>query len=110
MKAGKKTKTADLWKIKKIKAIPKVCELTQATNYPESNFNLLVVDCEGCILLLLKQYPDMLNGIEKTIIENDTDDTTTKKYRTPSKHIKTVYPDSAQLLEQTFEEPKKMLL
>ena len=71
--------TSKPWDENTKKAIPNGWTLTQSTNYPESNFNVLVADCEGCILPLLEQYPDMLNGIEKIIIENDADDKTTKK-------------------------------
>ena len=71
--------TSKLWDENTEKTIPKGWTFAKSINYPKSNFNVLVADCEGCILPLLEQYPDMLNGIEKIIIENDADDNTTKK-------------------------------
>lgn len=45
--------------------------------YPEllerspKKFNVLVLDCEGAIENILDSYPELLNGIDKILIEND---------------------------------------
>lgn len=49
----------------------------QTITYPDlkmkynKNFNVLVVDCEGALMFILRDFPEIMNGIEKIIIEND---------------------------------------
>jgi FkbM family methyltransferase len=35
------------------------------------DFNVLVLDCEGAFYNILRDYPEILNGINKILIEND---------------------------------------
>lgn len=44
------------------------------------NFNVLIADCEGALYFILKSYPDLLNGINKIIIENDFNNNTQKQF------------------------------
>ena len=43
-------------------------QLKQKTNI---QFNTLVLDCEGAFYFILKDFPTILNGINKLLIEND---------------------------------------
>jgi FkbM family methyltransferase len=47
---------------------------------PMHNFNTIVADCEGCFPLLIKEYPHILNGIKKILIENDSQKYKDRKY------------------------------
>ena len=44
------------------------------------NFNTIVADCEGALYFILRDYPGILNGIDKVIIENDFENPAHKEY------------------------------
>jgi len=41
------------------------------TMFPKLNFNVIVSDCEGCFIRILKTFPAVLNNIRLIIIEHD---------------------------------------
>ena len=59
--------------------LPKGWKLAPAIDLPAVRHNVLVADCEGCLLPLIEQYPHILDGVEKIIIENDASDAATAK-------------------------------
>lgn len=53
---------------------------TDLKNMYPYNFNVLVLDCEGAFYFILQQEPDILQGFEKILIENDFDTVEQKNF------------------------------
>ena len=63
-------------------------------------FNTLVVDCEGALYYILKDYPDMLNNVTKILVENDYQVEDHKKYLDQlfvEKGFKRIYVEALEL-------------
>jgi FkbM family methyltransferase len=45
----------------------KTVELSEINNH----FNVLVADCEGALYYILQDFPEILNGVETILVEND---------------------------------------
>jgi FkbM family methyltransferase len=56
-------------------------------------FDTLVLDCEGAFYYILRDYPDVLDGIELIIMENDYHDVTHKQYLDSVLKINNFYCD-----------------
>ena len=48
--------------------------------YAPAAFDTLVLDCEGAFYYILQDTPDILNGIQKILMENDYMDITHKRF------------------------------
>jgi hypothetical protein len=57
-------------------AVPEGYSLVRTTTFEELDFrpNVLVADCEGALFYILSDNPNMLEGIETLILENDYHD------------------------------------
>ena len=44
------------------------------------NFNTLIIDCEGAFYHILVDYPEILEGVTKVIVENDYRNVSHKKF------------------------------
>ena len=53
------------------KPIPKGWSVAEIANPPTASFNVVVADCEGCLLPLLEAYPKLLDNVDRIILEND---------------------------------------
>jgi len=71
-----KNKIDNINKWKKIKTM----SWTKIKNKYNIKFDVLVVDCEGCLYYILKNQPNFLNDFKIIIIENDFINTSHKKY------------------------------
>ena len=49
----------------------KTCTYNDMKDMYNIDFNTIIADCEGCILHLLRDFPEMLHNIEKIILEHD---------------------------------------
>ena len=54
--------------------------LEELKNKYNINFDTLVIDCEGALYYILMDMPELLNGINLIIMENDYFDINEKKY------------------------------
>ena len=57
--------------------LPKGWTFARSIDLPKTQHNVLVADCEGCLLPMMDQYPNLLDGVNKIIIENDASDAVT---------------------------------
>uniref|UniRef100_A0A6C0EKD8 Methyltransferase FkbM domain-containing protein n=1 Tax=viral metagenome TaxID=1070528 RepID=A0A6C0EKD8_9ZZZZ len=58
----------------------KILDIKQLNDKYKIKFNVLVLDCEGAFFYILKDMPEILNGIELIIMENDYSDINHYKY------------------------------
>ena len=63
----------------------------------KKTFNTLVLDCEGAFYYILKDFPEILNGVTKILMENDYTNIEHKKYIDnilKNKNFKNIYTES----------------
>ncbi len=63
-----------VWSHAESATLPKGWTFACSIDLPKTQHNVLVADCEGCLLPMMDQYPHLLNGVNKIIIENDASD------------------------------------
>ena len=81
---SKKSLIAKSWNTKywdSKKQLPSGWKYVETAQIPRDKYNVLVADCEGCLLPMLEEFPDMLNSVNKIIIENDATTATTTALR-----------------------------
>jgi FkbM family methyltransferase len=73
-----------------------IISLQELNNKYNINFNTLVIDCEGAFYWILLDFPEILNGINLIIVENDYIDISHKEYIDNVLNISGFYVDYSE--------------